>query len=233
MVLANGKHEEFAQLVAGGQSATQAYTSIYPGTKGVAASASRLLKNSKISLRIGELRQAVSDGLVKQRIRDKNHRFDVLQRQLDRLLQLQDARAALYANETDGSYDFLVADPLAEAKATLNGCKLKEPPPGGEAPAGYPKVMTHPGLPIGGATGMLVKDFRGKSAEQVIFRFDRAHQAEIRDTLRQAAIEEGDWNEDREDVAPTAAPVKVTVVFVTPAGQAQNSPVVEVPKSVR
>jgi hypothetical protein len=38
----------------------------------------------------------------------------------------------------------------------------------------------------GGATGMLVRDFRGKNAEQEIWKFDGALVAQINDTLRQA-----------------------------------------------
>jgi len=44
-----------------------------------------------------------------------------------------------------------------------------------------------------GATGMLVKDYRGKNAEQMIWKFDGALVAQINDTLKQAAIEEGQW----------------------------------------
>jgi hypothetical protein len=42
----------------------------------------------------------------------------------------------------------------------------------------------------GGATGMLVRDYRGKNAEREIYRFDASLVAQINDTLRQAAIEE-------------------------------------------
>jgi hypothetical protein len=37
-----------------------------------------------------------------------------------------------------------------------------------------------------GKTGMLVKDYRGKNAEQVIWKFDAALVAQINDTLTQA-----------------------------------------------
>jgi hypothetical protein len=43
----------------------------------------------------------------------------------------------------------------------------------------------------GGATGMLVKDYRGKNAEQEIWKFDASPVAQINDVLKQAAIEEG------------------------------------------
>jgi len=51
----------------------------------------------------------------------------------------------------------------------------------------------------GGATGMLVRDFRGKNAEQEIWKFDGALVSQINDTLKQAAIEEGQWTEKREN----------------------------------
>jgi hypothetical protein len=62
----------------------------------------------------------------------------------------------------------------------------------------YPKLMRHPGFPIGGHTGLLVKDYRGKNAEQEIWKFDAALVAQLNHTLKQAAIEEGQWTEKRE-----------------------------------
>jgi cell division septum initiation protein DivIVA len=50
----------------------------------------------------------------------------------------------------------------------------------------------------GGATGMLVKDYRGKNAEQEIWKFDAALVTQINATMKQAAIEEGQWSEKRE-----------------------------------
>jgi hypothetical protein len=51
---------------------------------------------------------------------------------------------------------------------------------------------------LGGATGMLVNDYRGKNAEQAIWKFDAALVAQINDVLKQAAIEEGQWTEKRQ-----------------------------------
>jgi hypothetical protein len=50
----------------------------------------------------------------------------------------------------------------------------------------------------GGATGMLVKDYRGVNAEIEIWKFDRALMSKINATLKQAGIEEGQWNQKRE-----------------------------------
>ena len=49
-----------------------------------------------------------------------------------------------------------------------------------------------------GATGMLVKDYRGKNAEQETWKFDAALMVQINATMKQAAIEEGQWSEKRE-----------------------------------
>jgi hypothetical protein len=58
--------------------------------------------------------------------------------------------------------------------------------------------MIHPGYPTGGATGALMKDYRGKDANQVIWKFDSALASRIADNLKQAAIEEGQWTEKRD-----------------------------------
>jgi hypothetical protein len=54
------------------------------------------------------------------------------------------------------------------------------------APAGdvYPKNLFHSGYPKGGATGMMVKDYRGKNAEQVIWKFDAALVEKFLNTLK-------------------------------------------------
>src|SRR4051794_8716414 len=58
--------------------------------------------------------------------------------------------------------------------------------------------MLHPEYPNGAAAGLLVKDYRGKDANQVIWKSDSALEARIADDLKQAAIEEGQWNEKRD-----------------------------------
>jgi hypothetical protein len=61
------------------------------------------------------------------------------------------------------------------------------------------RALVYADYPGGGATGMLVKDYRGKNAEQEIWKFDAALEAQIKDTLKQAAIEEGQWTEARSE----------------------------------
>ena len=65
--------------------------------------------------------------------------------------------------------------------------------------------MVHPGYPNGAGNGMLVKDYRGKNAEQEIWKFDGALVTKILDVLKQAAIEEGQWSEKRDQEAGTIA----------------------------
>ena len=58
---------------------------------------------------------------------------------------------------------------------------------------------------------MLVKDYRGKNAEQEIWKFDAALVSQINDTLKQAAIEEGQWSEKR-----GGAPSPLTIIERSP-----------------
>ena len=59
--------------------------------------------------------------------------------------------------------------------------------------------MIHPGFPIGGSTGLLMKDYRGKNAEQVIWKFDASLESKLFECLKQAAIEEGQWGQKQKD----------------------------------
>jgi hypothetical protein len=58
-----------------------------------------------------------------------------------------------------------------------------------------PTVVGAPELgairPNGAATGLLVKDYRGKDANQEVWKFDAAIEAKLMEALKQAAIEEG------------------------------------------
>ena len=53
-----------------------------------------------------------------------------------------------------------------------------------------PRPWLNRGFPIGGESGTLVKDYRGKNAEQEIRKFDGGLEARIAEDLKQAAIEE-------------------------------------------
>ena len=149
-ILSHTKHEQFAQSVAKGISATGAYISAGYSKAGAAASASRLMTNANVLARIKELKTATAASVVKVEIRKRSARVQVLQNIVDRLYRLTEARALEYAD--------------------------------------------HPG----GATGMLVKEHRGKNDQQEIWKFDAALVTQINATLKQAAIEEGQWSEKRQ-----------------------------------
>jgi phage terminase small subunit len=159
-VLAHPKHEQFAQSVAKGITATGAYISAGYSKAGAAASASRLMTNANVSARIRELKTATAASVVKVEIRKRSARVQVGQNIVDRLCRLREARALQYAD--------------------------------------------HPG----GATGMLVKEYRGKNGQQEIWKFDAALVSQINATLKQAAIEEGQWSEKRE-MSGSLTPISV------------------------
>ena len=58
----------------------------------------------------------------------------------------------------------------------------------------------------GGSTGLLTLDYKGKDANQPIYRFDAPLMAEMRLAAKQAAIECGQWSEE-------AAPTEVSRAF--------------------
>jgi phage terminase small subunit len=149
-VLAHTKHEQFAQSVAKGISATGAYISAGYSKAGASASASRLMTNAKVSARIKEIKTANAANVVKVEIRKRSARVQVGQNIVDRLCRLREARALEYAD--------------------------------------------HPG----GATGMLVKQYRGKNGQQEIWKFDASLVSQTNATLKQVAIEEGQWSEKRD-----------------------------------
>jgi hypothetical protein len=70
-VLANARHEQFAQLVAGGAKPIEAYTSLGYSKANAASSASRLAKNVNICARIAELQAASAQTSVAAVIFDK------------------------------------------------------------------------------------------------------------------------------------------------------------------
>jgi phage terminase small subunit len=148
-ILPNTGHEQFAQSIAQGISATGAYIAAGYSKDGAAASASRLMTHDKVAGRIQELKTAQAAKVVKIEIRKRSARVQAGQNLVDRLCRLRDARAAEYAD--------------------------------------------HPG----GATGMLVKEYRGKNGQQEIWRFDAALVRQTNATLKQVAIEEGQWSEQR------------------------------------
>jgi hypothetical protein len=168
-----------------------------------------LIANDLISARIKELQTVIADRVVTAEVRRRSWRVQVLKSRVDKMLALSEARAKMYADSMSERHRFQVHDRDAELLAIEEGCTvlelpLESPPPGTDskdAPpprAKYPKTMVHPGYSVGGGTGMLMKDFRGKDANQEVWKFDAALEAKIMECLKQAAIEEGQWSEKRE-----------------------------------
>ena len=86
-MLANPKHEKFAQLVAKGESATAAYVKAGYKSDNAAGPATRLSKNVKIRERIVELSKAMSDFAVKATGIDKAWVMAALKKNYDRAMQ--------------------------------------------------------------------------------------------------------------------------------------------------
>src|SRR4051794_88203 len=129
------------------------------------------------------------------------------------MLALSQARAVMYADEREGGHEFQVNNLDEESAAVEKGCHVRPSDASSTADSAegsrlsapeYPKTMVHPGYPNGVATGLLVKDYRGKDANQEVWKFDSALEARIAEDLKQAAIEEGQWTEKREVKAEAA-----------------------------
>lgn len=55
----------------------------------------------------------------------------------------------------------------------------------------------------GGATGLLVRDWKGKDCDVAVYRFDAGLLKELREHEKQAAIELGQWTEKQEHTVAT------------------------------
>lgn len=69
----------------------------------------------------------------------------------------------------------------------------------------------------GGKSGLLARDYKGKDADQPVYRFDAPMVKEYRELLKQAAIEVGEWTEKREHTVEDVTPIK-TIEAVKPNG---------------
>jgi hypothetical protein len=194
-VLPNSKHERFAQSIMKGLTATAAYVSAGYAKASARKNAPRLMSNDVILSRISELKNVISQGVVASEIRKRSWRVQPLQDWADDMLALRAARKVMYANQMGEGRTLKVNNAAEEKQAIAEGFSELAIAPAGDL---YPKALFHPGYPNGGATGMLVKDYRGKNAEQEVWRFDAALVEKFLNTLKQAAIEEGQWTEKRE-----------------------------------
>ena len=151
-VLECSKHEQFAQLIVKGVSATKAYVSAGYSPKGARQSASRMLTFADVCSRVRELQEAISSQVIALEISSRNARLRALQKRWDRL------RAALD----------LILD--------QRGADMADVP--------------------GGASGLLVRDYKGKAANQAVYRIDLGIVALASALLaheKQAAEELGQW----------------------------------------
>jgi hypothetical protein len=154
-----------------------------------------LSANDNILQRINEIKAQVAERVISAEVRRRTWRVHEFQFQTrdEELAAIEEGCRALR--------------PYMPPPATTGDWKDVLPPPLPE----YPKTMFHPGYPNGAATGLLMKDYRGKNAEQVIWKFDGALEAKIMEALKQAAIEEGQWSEKREVQAAGAAERKARI----------------------
>jgi hypothetical protein len=63
----------------------------------------------------------------------------------------------------------------------------------------------------GAGTGMIVRDFKGKSADIPVFKLDAALLKEFRDLEREIAIELGQWTEKKEMSGPDGGAIPITI----------------------
>ena len=67
----------------------------------------------------------------------------------------------------------------------------------------------------GGTTGLLVKDYKGKDADTLVYKVDTGLLAELRNHEKQAAEELRQWSEKRE-LPGDALQTEMTIRFVRP-----------------
>ena len=109
-LLTNSKHEQFAQLVAKGASATKAYVSAGYSKAGADASASRLLRNARVCSRIEELKAAICERVIAREISRRTARVDQLQDVLDRIRVIVEERAVDMVDVPGGGSGLLFRD---------------------------------------------------------------------------------------------------------------------------
>jgi hypothetical protein len=111
--LSNTRHELFAEGVARGLNATNAYVAAGYGKKGARQNATRLMtRDGKIRARIEELRTTITAGVIALEISNRNARVQALQDAFDRLRRIIEARAndETMAAVPGGSTGLLVCD---------------------------------------------------------------------------------------------------------------------------
>jgi hypothetical protein len=69
-----------------------------------------MIANEGVLARINELKTSISEGVIGLEIRNRSARIQVLQDQLYYMLELQRARALLYADHPEGATGMVVKD---------------------------------------------------------------------------------------------------------------------------
>jgi hypothetical protein len=173
-VLDNSKHEQFAQLVAKGVSATKAYISVGYSANGARTGAARLYARTTVCARIHQIQETLSRGTMVLEISSRNARVAALQKRWD------SGRAGL---------DLILQQ---------RGADMADVP--------------------GGASGLLMRDYKGKEPDRPVYRIDPgvvALLAELRGHERQAAEELEQWKthvEERKVI--DASPAAITLAMV-------------------
>ena len=90
--LTNGKHEQFASLIALGHSPASAYSSCGYSSKGAGQSANRLLRKPEVSTRVEELKAAVSERQVEKTPVNSAWLMQRLRQIVDRAMQVEPVR---------------------------------------------------------------------------------------------------------------------------------------------
>jgi hypothetical protein len=173
-VLDNSKHEQFAQQVAKGVSATKAYIAAGYSANGARASAARLSAKATVCARIREIQETLSAGTISLEISSRNARVTALQKRWDRL------RTAV---------DLILQQ---------RGADMADVP--------------------GGASGLLMRDYKGKEGDRLVSRIDPALVsllAELRSLERQAAEELDQWKTHVEEhKVIDASPAAITLGMI-------------------
>lgn len=176
------------------------------------------MSKADISARITELREAIAGKLLAATIREVNSRVGYLQGRADELRRLIEIRAQ----------EFRGIEALAEL-VDLEGGIILDTSKWNAWRRQYPRValgltndrkaiarFLQEGTPAG-VTGMILRDYRGKNAEQVVFKTDTQLLSELRAIERQAAEELGQWRSDEPGVVTGGLAVQINVAFVQPA----------------
>lgn len=141
-ILANAKHEHFAQLVANGQTAPKAYVSAGYSAQGAAQSANRLLRDADVSLRVTELREAVAERTIEKAAVDRawimttlvdnakraaeaedfgpsNRALELLGKELGMFIDRKEIRTGALDDKSDDELDRIIRGAATEAQVSF------------------------------------------------------------------------------------------------------------------